>query len=114
MLVDRNAQYENHPVINKAQMFYKQLLHILVLDIKPIPTAVLPKNTSTTVVLRVIRTCVMDSNHNVLDIHYYKNHGHIDVVKITTIQCVVGRIKDRGCFAIIDQSGALAHPEFVE
>lgn len=110
MLVNRNAQYQNHPVINKARMFYRQLLHILVLNVKP---AVLPKNTSTTVFLRVIRTCVMDSNHNVLDIHYYKNHGHIDVVKITTIQCVVGRIKDHGCFAIIDQSGALAHPEFV-
>ena len=114
MLVDRNARYRNRPVINEPRTFYGQLLRILVLDVKPIPTAVPPKTTNTTLVLGVIRTCVIDSDHSVLDIHYSKNNGRVEVVEITTIQCVVGRIKDRGRFAIIDRSGALARPEFVE
>ncbi|RPD71195.1 hypothetical protein L226DRAFT_547468 [Lentinus tigrinus ALCF2SS1-7] len=109
----RNARYRNRPAIMEPRTFYGQLLHILVIDVKPIPTAVPPKTTDTKLVLGVIRTCVTDGDHNVLDIHYYKNHGRVEVVEITTIQCVVGRVKDRGRFAIIDRSGALARPEFV-
>ncbi len=94
--------------------FYGQLLRILVVDVKPIPTAVPPKTTTSKLVLGVIHTCVIQSNHRVLDMHYYKNHGRTEVVEITTIQCVVGRLKDRGQYAIIDRSGPLARAEFLE
>lgn len=114
MLVDKNARYRNRPVMMEPRTFYGQLMRILVVDVKPIPTAIPPKTTSSTLVLGVIRTCVIDSDHRDLDIHYYKNQGRMEVVEITTIQCVVGRVKDRSHFGIIDRSGSLARPEFVD
>ena len=40
--------------------------------------------------------------------------GAVDVVDITTIQCVVGRIKDRGQFTVIDRSGALSRAVYLD
>jgi len=37
-------------------------------------------------------------------IYYYKKFGIEEVVDMKTVQCVVGRVKDRGEWAIIDQS----------
>ncbi|KAI0686435.1 hypothetical protein C8T65DRAFT_567901 [Cerioporus squamosus] len=113
LLIDKNARYRNRPVIMEPHTFYGQLLRILVVNVKPIPTAVPPITTFSTLVLGVVLTCVIENNHRILDMHYYKNHGRTEVVEITTIQCVVGRIKDRGHYAIIDRSGALARAEFV-
>ncbi len=114
MLVDKNARYPNRPVINEERTFYGQLQRILAIDLKPIPTAVPSKTAPSTLVLGVIRTCTIEGDHSVLDIHFYKNLGRVEVVDLTTIQCVVGRVRDRGRFGIIDRSGTLARPEFVD
>ena len=37
-------------------------------------------------------------------IYYYKNFGVDEVVDLCMLQCVVGRIRDRDEWAIIDQS----------
>ena len=44
--------------------------------------------------------------------HYFKTHGRTEVVDITTVQCLVGRVKDRGTWTIIDRSGNLARATF--
>jgi len=31
-----------------------------------------------------------------LDMHYYKKLGRTDVVDIRAVQCLVGRVRDRG------------------
>ena len=42
------------------------------------------------------------------DIYYYKELSVDEVVDLTTVQCVIGRIKDRDEWAIVDQSDDVA------
>ena len=69
------------------------------------------------VVFAAIRTCVLDpipSDLEPLDIHFYSKMGSLDIVDITTVQCLVGRVKDRGnTWALIDRSGSLEHAIYV-
>jgi len=37
-------------------------------------------------------------------IYFYKHFGAEEVVDLKMVQCVIGRVKDRGEWAIIDQS----------
>jgi hypothetical protein len=47
--------------------------------------------------------------------HYYRNQdGFTELVDITSVQCLVGRVFDRGWWTIIDRSGKLARAEAVE
>ena len=59
-------------------------------------------------ILAVIRTCKIVEDHPALDIHYYSDEGGLDVLDITTVQCLVGRIRDRDRWAFIDRSGSLS------
>ena len=66
------------------------------------------------VILAAVRTCKLDANDDILkeaklDFHLYSSLGPLNVVDITCLQSVVGRVKDgnRG-WAIIDRSGSLA------
>ncbi len=112
--VDRNARYRNRPVEYVPETFWGQLRQILVVKIDPIPSATPPELEPQILLLAVIRTCAIEDDHNLLDIHYYKNHGRTEVVDLNTVQCCVGRVKDRGRFAIVDRSGPLARAVFVE
>ena len=67
---------------------------------------------NTEIVLAAIRACEISKSHDVLDIHYYMRDGQLDVVDVTSIQALVGRIKDEGQWAIVDRSGALARAVF--
>ena len=42
-------------------------------------------------------------------IPYYKEHGPIEVVDLNLVQCLVGRVWDRGEWGIIDRSGVMAY-----
>jgi len=68
---------------------------------------------SETLILSAIRICNVEVTND-LDMHYYRRHGRVEVVDITSIQCLVGRIHDVDdkWWAIIDRSGKLACPKF--
>ena len=69
-----------------------------------------PKN----LLLASIKNCPIE-RHNDLDMHYYRNEdGYTEIVDISAIQCLVGRVFDRGWWTIIDRSGKLARAEAVE
>ena len=70
-------------------MFWGQLHQILFIGIDPIPLAIPPKIKAQTLLPGIIHTCSIESHHNTLNIHYYKNHGHTEVVNLNTIQCCV-------------------------
>ncbi|KIL60634.1 hypothetical protein M378DRAFT_83455 [Amanita muscaria Koide BX008] len=40
-------------------------------------------------------------------IQYYKELGSIMVIDLNVVQCVVGRIRDRNRWAIVDRSGPM-------
>ena len=47
--------------------------------------------------------------------HYYQNEdGYTELIDISAIQCLVGRVFDRGWWTIMDRSGKLARAEAVE
>ncbi|KZT72992.1 hypothetical protein DAEQUDRAFT_743254 [Daedalea quercina L-15889] len=107
-LVDRNVSYRNRPTILELRTFYGELQDIFVLKMPASQTLKLTEPEH--LVLAGIRTCTLDNRSapGGLDIHYYTNTGRYEVIDMKNIQCLVGRIFDRGQWAIVDRSGGLA------
>jgi hypothetical protein len=51
-------------------------------------------------VIRSVKISEMDS----FGINYYEETGEIEIVDLEMVQCVVGRIRDRNRWAIVDRS----------
>ncbi|OSD02646.1 hypothetical protein PYCCODRAFT_1367075 [Trametes coccinea BRFM310] len=114
LLVDANARYRNRPVVLQPATFFGQLQHIFEIQLSAMPRNGYPgPNPPPPVVLAAIQTCTIQRSNVTLDIHYYSRMGGTDYVDIQTVQCVVGRIKDRGQYAVIDRSGSLSRALFV-
>lgn len=109
LLVDQNANRRNLAPKFVPETFYGQLQHIFVV---PMPAAEeLGIAEPQTLILASILTCDIEAQND-LDMHYFKQHGRTEVVDIATIQCLVGRVRDRDWWTIIDRSGKLARAEF--
>lgn len=71
-----------------------------------------------TIFLAAIQTCTNPTRAtNGLDLHYYTKMGRIEVVDMTCVQCLVGRVKDpvvNNGWIIIDRSGNQARAVFHE
>jgi len=95
-------------------MFFGQLRYIVVI---PIPKAKeLKTKEPQNVCLAVIRQvrAVLPNAHGVPPIPFYSQSGPLDPADIKSIQCVVGRVEDRGKWGLVDRSGSLAHAVFAE
>lgn len=118
LLVDKNARYHRWPVFLEKQTFYGQLEHIYTLHLSHDPMIRNPRATPSQdrpfLTLAAIRTCVIERDHPTLDIHYYVKQGGLEVVDITSVQCLVGRVKDDKGWAIIDRSGSLSRAYYIE
>ena len=66
------------------------------------------------VILGIVHSCAIEATHAKLDVQYYTKDGALEVIDITTIQCLVARVKDRGQWAIVDRSGSLARALYIE
>lgn len=109
--VDVNARFRNMPVILRKETYYGQLMHLVVVNVGAIPSV----NVSpTTFLLAIIRKAVITSHHPTLNIHYYDKMGPLEVVDITTIPCLVGRVYDRGQWGIIDRSQLVSREIYLE
>jgi hypothetical protein len=102
--VDRNARYMRRTPDFEEQNFFGQLGRILLLELPPAPKLRLAE--PTTIILAVIREVKAKLRDG---IYYYEEFGVDEVVDLETIQCVVGRIQDRGKWAIIDRSDSMAN-----
>jgi hypothetical protein len=111
LLVDANARNKRLAERLKLVTFYGQLRHIFVLTMQP--AAELELKEAETIILAAISECKITA-HNDLDMHYYRDEGALQVVDISTVQCLVGRIKTTNGrdWAIIDRSGSLARPYY--
>jgi len=81
------------------QTFFGQLNRILLFELPSAPRLNLDK--PTTVIVALIQAVKATLKEN---IYYYKEFGVEEVVDLETVQCVVGRVKDRGEWAIVDRS----------
>jgi len=98
-LVDRHAHNRRKTPDFELRNFFGQLCRILLLEI---PSAQqLNLGEPTTVILALIREVKATLREG---IYYYKDFGVEEVVDMKTVQCVVGRVKDRGEWAIVDRS----------
>jgi hypothetical protein len=110
MLVDRNARYARRPVILNSQIFFGQLQHIFVVSLP----ASLPLSLKqwTTIILATIPICSnpwMQSNNGM---HYYSREGHLEVVDMECVQCLVGQVKVSNEWVIVNRSDDCACPVF--
>ena len=84
------------------QKFFGQLNRILLLVLPS--SQRLNLDEPTMVIIALIREVKATLRNG---IYYYRNFGGDEVVDLSTLQCVVGRIWDREEWAIIDQSNNL-------
>jgi len=98
-LVDRHAHRRRKTPDFELQNFFGQLKRILILEL---PSAQrLNLDEPTTFILALIREVKATLRNG---IYYYKDFGVEEVVDVSNLQCVVGRIWDRDEWAIIDRS----------
>ena len=113
LLRDVYENMRNKEPVFKGTEYFGQLKTILVIELPPgiAPSISQPK----TVVLAIIspRETVIETR---LGIPYYTEPTKVTprAVDMNTLMCLVGRIKDRGRWAIIDRSGDMARAEFVD
>ncbi|KAJ7681395.1 hypothetical protein B0H17DRAFT_1161144 [Mycena rosella] len=116
MLVDKHARFKKRAPEFELQTFYGQLTHLYRVHFRE-ACALLNTEEPTTYILAAIRACVLDADDaqlRGLDIHFYSGTGGLDVIDITSVQALVGRVPDRGDgWAIIDRSGVLARAEWL-
>lgn len=110
--VDKNARHKNLPTQFVDCDFFGQLLRLVVLSLAPSSFRELGLQDPETLILAVIRTVKITQRHS-LGVHFYEQDGPVEVVDLNAVQCVVGRVRDRGRWAIIDRSGALAQIQYV-
>jgi hypothetical protein len=71
-----------------------------------------PQNVCLAIIQQVHAT--FPNAHGVPPIPFYLKSGPLDPADVKSIQCVVGRVEDRGSWGLVDRSGPLAHAVFAE
>ncbi|KAJ7256046.1 hypothetical protein C8J57DRAFT_1075207 [Mycena rebaudengoi] len=114
MLVDKHARRKNVKPEYEKTTFYGQLTHIYRVHFPTVqPHVKIMK--PTTLILAAIRNCDVKPDEpqlQGLDIHFYSWVGQLDVIDMTSVQCLVGRVKNGDEWAIIDRSGDLARADW--
>lgn len=113
MYVDKHAGASRRKPFYELQTFYGQLEAIYSMRFSDDAAIKLLKLDYDLVVLAAVCVCKLLNSQptdlECLDIHLYTDMGSLDVVDITTIQALVGRIKDdNNTWAIVDRSGSLS------
>ena len=101
--VDRFTNQKRRTPELKLKNFFGQLRRILVIDLPSIPR--LNVDVPTTIILALIKNVKVTLTD---DVYHYKVFGVDEVVDLTRVECVVGRIWDRDEWAIIDRSDKVA------
>jgi len=111
MLVDKNARHAKKPTNLEACIFFGQLQNIFVIKIPASPA--LELEDTTTLILAAVRTCTNPQMKGENNIYYYSREGHLEVIDMACVQCLIGRVKDGNEWAIVDRSDGCACPVFV-
>lgn len=113
-LVDINTRRPRARKIYRPRDFYGQLRNIVEISIPE--SHELQTQQRENLLLAVIRTLKTEPVPNTSGPVQYKDSaagvGGLDVVDLTTLQCCVGRVLDRGSWVIIDRSGPYARATF--
>jgi hypothetical protein len=119
LLIDIHAHAKKRRPVFEPRNFFGQLLRIFIVDI-PEPLQGLQRADraeapdeedadvqQTQWIYAVIRSVkIIDTDS--FGINYYEEMGEIEIVDLEMVQCVVGRIRDRNRWAIVDRSKSSA------
>ena len=86
----------------EEKTFFGQLLRVLVLELQA--SRRLDLADPTTIILALIHEVKVTLKDG---IYTYKEFGAEEVVDLKAVQCVVGRVKDRGVWFIVDRSDSV-------
>ncbi|EKM77547.1 hypothetical protein AGABI1DRAFT_43273 [Agaricus bisporus var. burnettii JB137-S8] len=107
-MVDKYAHQRNRAPEYVKRTFFGQLLRIIVLDLPPTPQ--LELDTRLTVIYAVVQAVKArvkklspESNG-----YYYQQTGAVEVVDLSTVKSVVGRVQDGNKWFIVDRSSISA------
>lgn len=115
LLVDKNARKRNTVPHYEPVAFYGQLQHILVVRLPPAPELdpESPELLSDTIyILAAIHRCETTMT-NSMGFPIYTKMGRTEVVDITSVQCLVGRVPVSNYWVIIDRTGELQQAVYV-
>ena len=108
LLVDINQNRQNMPAeyLDTPTAFFGQLQHIIVVQLPPAqeldPNLISPS----TYILAAIHTCEVEAQ-NSMGMPVYSKMGRTEVVDITSVQCLIGRVPTgrNNQWVIIDRTG---------
>ena len=106
MYVNKFAHHRWRQPEFECHYFHGQLLRTLVVEV---PAGVSKTKTEETVLLAVIHNVKVKLRDSRLHIVRYDGMGAMTVVDLKMVECVVGRVHDRGKWAIIDRQ-PFSHP----
>lgn len=96
------------PVELEWKKYFGRLLYVFLIKLPASPPLGLQQ--PTTVALAAIHKCDVEFKDPDLDIHYYRKMSNVDVVDITTVKALVGRVAWDGWWAVIDRGAGLVDP----
>jgi hypothetical protein len=99
-MVDKYTHRPSRPPVYVKRSFFGQLKRVLVIDLPNIPP--LGLSSPLTVIYAVVQTVKVTEKDG---FYIYRVPGTIQIVDLNTVQCVVGRVKDRDRWSIVDRSG---------
>jgi hypothetical protein len=103
-LVDRFAHQRRRISQFELRNFYGQLLRILIINVPESQNGQIQSQTLAYALIKSVRLI----NPSADRIKYYEDFGPMEFVDLNQVKCAIGRIKDRGRWAIIDRSTSSA------
>ncbi|CAE6478594.1 unnamed protein product, partial [Rhizoctonia solani] len=112
LLVDTLAHRRNAAPHFAPRMFYGQLRRIFLIELPA--KAELGTTKAESIILVAVQQCKLMQLDRSLGTPYYKDMEPLEVIDLRSVQCAVGRVRDkRGFWGIVDRSGPLARAQFV-
>jgi hypothetical protein len=97
----------------ETKTYFGQLLNIFVVHLPANKELGLKEDK--TLILALIDQCKAEQDHDYgnLDLYSYKDMGPEEVVDMTCVQCLIGRVSSGGKWVIIDRSGELQRAYYI-
>jgi len=103
LYVDKYAHRKNHMPEFELRKFFGQVLYFFVINVPGSATNNIQAETYIYAAIHKAKTSESSNDH--FQIQYYQDLGHIDIIDLNQVKCVIGHIWDHGKWAIVDCSG---------
>jgi hypothetical protein len=104
VLVDKHTRNRHRRPSYETRSYYGQLQHLVTIRLPAAAQYGLFE--PTLFALGAIRRCDTGKFSNALEVPMYEQYGEFEVVDLSTLQCLVGRVKvNEHLWAVIDRTG---------